>query len=260
MEAFCFIQQRTKFGTAGHFRPTEHAKSAMRTVLYTLTGAIIFNAPAWKQKRNRWEFASKNSNETRKNNAAAFELVDYGLTPIVSDSRYDRKEEKVQKPAKTHRIKVFSRAVPRRLHAQARSMFTVSCGYNGTYSQSFAPNSLRGEQIGALFNSHSFCTVVVDVESLEDLCGRKKGQLCSAIAFGSSLCALQRRIHVNLTRSQQEQRIFEETFTDWLWRLVGHVEDSLNGAGLLAFTTLLLMPAYKSKGWSLFRLQTPHIK
>ena len=85
---------------------------------------------------------------------------------------------------------------------------------NGTYSQSFAPNCLRGEQIGALFNSHSFCTVVVDVESLEDLCGRKKGQLCSAIAFGSSLGALQRRIHVNLTRSQQEQRIFEETFTD----------------------------------------------
>ena len=67
---------------------------------------------------------------------------------------------------------------------------------NGTYSQSFAPNCLRGEQIGALFNSHSFCTVVVDVESLKDLCGRKKGQLCSAIAFVSSLGALQKRIHV----------------------------------------------------------------
>ena len=85
---------------------------------------------------------------------------------------------------------------------------------NGTYSQSFAPNCLRGEQIGALFNSHSFCTVVVDVESLEDLCGRKKGQLCSAIAFGSSLGALQRRIHVNFSCSPQEQRIFEETFTE----------------------------------------------
>ena len=128
---------------------------------------------------------------------------------------------------------------------------------NGTYSQSFAPNCLRGEQIGALFNSHSFCTVVVDVESLEDLCGRKKGQLCSAIAFGSSLGALQKRIHVNLSLSPQEQRIFEETFTDWLWRLVRHVEDSLNSAGLLASTTLLLMPACKSNGWSPFRLQTP---
>ena len=81
-------------------------------------------------------------------------------------------------------------------------------GENGTYSQSFAPNCLRGEQIGALFNSHSFCTVVVDVESLEDLCGRKKGQLCSAIAFGSSLGALQKRIHVNLSWSRQEQRVF----------------------------------------------------
>ena len=85
---------------------------------------------------------------------------------------------------------------------------------NGTYSQSFAPNCLRGEQIGALFNSHSFCTVVVDVKSLEDLCGRKKGQLCSAIAFGSSLGALQKQIHVNLSWSPQEQRVFEEAFTD----------------------------------------------
>ena len=61
------------------------------------------------------------------------------------------------------------------------------------------------------------CTVVVDVESLEDLCGRKKkekGQLCSAFAFGSSLGALQRRIHVNLSWSPQERRVFEETFTD----------------------------------------------
>ena len=98
---------------------------------------------------------------------------------------------------------------------------------NGTYSQSFAPNCLRGEQIGALFNSHSFCTVVVDVGSLEDFYGRRKGQLCSAIAFVSSLGALQKRIHVNLSWSRQEQRVFEETFTDWLWRLVRHVEDSL---------------------------------
>ena len=70
---------------------------------------------------------------------------------------------------------------------------------NGTYSQSFAPNCLRDEQIGVLFNSHSFCTVVVDVESLEDLCGRKKGQLCPAIAFRSSLGALQKWIHVHLS-------------------------------------------------------------
>ena len=136
---------------------------------------------------------------------------------------------------------------------------TSAKSINGTYSQSFAPNCLRGEQIGALFNSHSFGTVVVDVESLEDLCGRKKGQLCSAIAFGCSLGALQKRIHVNLSWSPQEQRVFEETFTDWLWRLVRHVEDSLNSAGLLASTTLLLMPACKSNGWSPFCLQTfPH--
>ena len=86
--------------------------------------------------------------------------------------------------------------------------------HNGTYSQSFAPNCLRGEQIGALFNSHSFCTVVVDVESLEDLCGREKRQLCSVIAFGSSLGAPQKRMHANLSWSPQEQRVFEETFTD----------------------------------------------
>ena len=82
--------------------------------------------------------------------------------------------------------------------------------FNGTYSQRFAPNSLRGDQIGALFNSHSLCTVVVDVESLEDLRGMKKGQLCSAIAFGSSLGAL----HINLSWFPEEQRVFEETFTD----------------------------------------------
>ena len=75
---------------------------------------------------------------------------------------------------------------------QKKKTTRLKDGYNGTYSQSFAPNCLRGEQIGALFNSHSFCTSVVDVESLEDLCGMKKGQLCSAIAFGSSLGALQK--------------------------------------------------------------------
>ena len=85
---------------------------------------------------------------------------------------------------------------------------------NGTYSQSFAPNCLRGEQIAALFNSHSFCTVVVDFGSLEDFYGRKKGQLCSAIAFGSSLGALQKQIHVNLSWSPQQQRVFEETVAD----------------------------------------------
>ena len=42
----------------------------------------------------------------------------------------------------------------------------------------------------------------------------EKGQLCSAIAFRSSLGALQKRIHVNLSWSPQEQRVFEETFTD----------------------------------------------
>ena len=43
---------------------------------------------------------------------------------------------------------------------------------------------------------------------------KEKGQLCSANAFGSSLGALQKRIHVNLSWSPQEQRVFEETFTD----------------------------------------------
>ena len=38
------LQHRTKFGTVGHFRQTEHAKAAIRTVLYTLTTATIFNA------------------------------------------------------------------------------------------------------------------------------------------------------------------------------------------------------------------------
>ena len=131
--------------------------------------------------------------------------------------------------------------------------------FNGTYSQRFAPNSLRGEQIGALFKSHSLWTVVVDVESLEDPRGMKKGQLCSAIAFGTSLGARQRRIYINLSWFPEEQRVFEETFTDWFCRLVRHVEDSLNRASLLASTILLLIPACKSTGWSPFRLQTlPH--
>ena len=40
------LQDRTKFGTAGHFRQTLHAKAAIRTVLYTLTTATNFNAAA----------------------------------------------------------------------------------------------------------------------------------------------------------------------------------------------------------------------
>ena len=104
------------------------------------------------------------------------------------------------------------------LVVQVRTRLATCCNvapktsHNETYSQSFAPNRLRGEQIGALFNSHSFCMVVVDVESLEDLCGRKIGQSCSAIAFGSSLGALQKRIHANLSWSPQERCVFEETF------------------------------------------------
>ena len=34
---------------------------------------------------------------------------------------------------------------------------------NGTFSQSFVPNCMPGKQIGALFNSPSFCKVVVVV-------------------------------------------------------------------------------------------------
>ena len=72
---------------------------------------------------------------------------------------------------------------------------------NGTCSQSFAPNRLRGEQIGALFESQSFCIVVVDFGSLKDLCGRKIaiGQSCSAVVLGSSLGAQQKRTHANLS-------------------------------------------------------------
>ena len=36
------LQDRTKFGTAGLFRQTEHAKAVIRTVLYTLTTATNF--------------------------------------------------------------------------------------------------------------------------------------------------------------------------------------------------------------------------
>ena len=95
---------------------------------------------------------------------------------------------------------------------------------NGTYSQSFAQSRLRAEQIGALFNSHSVCVVVVDVESLEDLCRKKIGQSCFAIALGSSLGALQKRINSTLTWYPQERRVFEETFTDRLWRLIRYVD------------------------------------
>ena len=40
------LQDRTKIGTAGLFRQTEHAKAVIRTVLYTLTTATNFNAAA----------------------------------------------------------------------------------------------------------------------------------------------------------------------------------------------------------------------
>ena len=46
------LQDRTKFGTAGLFRQTEHAKAVIRTVLYTLTTATNFNAAASKRKQN----------------------------------------------------------------------------------------------------------------------------------------------------------------------------------------------------------------
>ena len=131
------------------------------------------------------------------------------------------------------------------------------CTLDGTYSQSFAPNCLRGEQIGALFNSHSFCTVVVDFGSLQDFYGRKKGQLCSAMAFGCSLGALQKRIHVNLSWSPQQQRVFEERFYGLTLEARQACRRQSNSAGLLASTTLLLMPACKSNGWTPFRLQTP---
>ena len=35
------LQDRTKFGTAGLFRQTEHAKAVIRTVLCTLTTALL---------------------------------------------------------------------------------------------------------------------------------------------------------------------------------------------------------------------------
>ena len=92
--------------------------------------------------------------------------------------------------------------------------------------------------------------VLVDIGSLEDLCGRKIGQSRSAIP-GSSLGALQKWIHEKLSWSSQERRVVEETFTDRLLLLVRYVEDSLKflfskQSGLLAFTALLLMPALKS--------------
>ena len=38
------------------------------------------------------------------------------------------------------------------------------------------------------------------------------------------------------------------------------VEDSLKSNDLLKYTSLQLMPACKSNGWSLFRFSTPHAK
>ena len=58
----------------------------------------------------------------------------------------------------------------------------------------------------------------------------------------------------------QEQRVFDETFTDRLWRLFRYVEDSLlKQRRSVSFhcPSLLLMPACKSNGWSPFRLQPP---
>ena len=40
------LQDRTKFSTGGLFRLTEHAKSSIQTLLYTLTTATNFNAAA----------------------------------------------------------------------------------------------------------------------------------------------------------------------------------------------------------------------
>ena len=49
-----------------------------------------------------------------------------------------------------------------------------------------------------------------------------------------------------------------EKFTEpTRYGLVKYVEDSLNSAGLLAFTALLLVPPCKRNGWSPFSLYTP---
>ena len=40
------LQDRTKFGTAGLFRPNIACKNSIRTVLSTFTTATIFNAAA----------------------------------------------------------------------------------------------------------------------------------------------------------------------------------------------------------------------
>ena len=85
----------------------------------------------------------------------------------------------------------------------------------------------------------------------------KKGQLCSAIAFGF---ALQKRIHVNLSWSPQDR-----TACFWIniFGLTLEARRACRGQSKhcrLASTTLLLMPACKSNGWSPFRLKTPHIK
>ena len=69
------LQDRTKFGTAGLFRLIEHAK-AVYEQSFILSPKLKQNAGTWW-----WDFASKYSTETRKINAAAFELVGLGLRP-----------------------------------------------------------------------------------------------------------------------------------------------------------------------------------
>ena len=59
------------------FSANRACRSSIPTVLYTLAMAITFNV--LRKTKCRWDFASKNSTETRKINAAALELV--GLRP-----------------------------------------------------------------------------------------------------------------------------------------------------------------------------------
>ena len=79
------LQDRTKFGTAGLFQKTEHAKAVYK---------LFFIPSPWRpnltllRKKCKRDFASKNSTETRKINAAAFELVE--LRP--KQSGYDQKK------------------------------------------------------------------------------------------------------------------------------------------------------------------------
>ena len=101
----------------------------------------------------------------------------------------------------------------------------------------------------AYFLCLNFWVLAEDCDRVERKCDQKNGEGDRP----EKLCDHHRKDF----SSPEEQRVFEETFTDWLWRLVSHVEDSLNSAGLLASTTLLLMPACKSNDWSPFRLQSP---